>query len=64
MRIAKPLLAVTTPVGVAIGLREAWRFHWWLALLMGALLAVLGALFALTIRRIRREARGDGGGSG
>jgi len=55
MRIAKPLLLVTTPLGVAVGLREAWRFHWWLALLMGALLAVIGAFLALTVRRIRRE---------
>ena len=57
MRIAKPLLLVTTPLGVAIGLREAWRFHWWLALLMAALLVVIGALFALTVQRIRREQR-------
>ncbi len=55
MRIAKPLLLVTTPLGVAIGLREAWRFHWWLALLMGALIAVIAGLFALTLRHIRRE---------
>jgi hypothetical protein len=64
MRIAKPLLLVTTPLGVAIGVREAWRFHWWLALLMAALLAVLGALFLVTLRRIRREGSGDGRPSG
>jgi predicted MFS family arabinose efflux permease len=55
MRIAKPLLAITTPLGVAIGLREAWRFHWWLALLMGALLTVIAAFFVMTMRRIRAE---------
>jgi len=55
MRIAKPLLAITTPLGVAIGLREAWRFHWWLALLMGALLGVIAAFFLVTVRRIRAE---------
>jgi len=55
MRIAKPLLAVTTPLGVAIGLREAWRFHWWLALLMGVLLSVIGAFFVVTVLRIRAE---------
>ena len=44
MRIAKPLLLVMTPIGVVWGLVEAWRFHWWLAVLMGVLL-VLG-LFA------------------
>ena len=26
-----------TPIGVGWGLVEAWRFHWWLAVLMGAL---------------------------
>jgi membrane-associated phospholipid phosphatase len=55
VRIAKPLLLVTTPLGVAIGLREAWRFHWWLAVLMGLLVGVLAAFFALTLQRIRRE---------
>ena len=55
MKIARPLLLVTTPIGVAAGLRGAWRFHWWLAALMAALLALLGAMFFLTWRRIRRE---------
>jgi membrane-associated phospholipid phosphatase len=57
MRIAKPLLAITTPVGVIAGLREAWRFHWWLAVLMGLLIGVIGAFFVMTVRRIRAEAR-------
>lgn len=55
MKIARPLLLVTTPIGVIAGLREAWRFHWWLALLMAALLAVLGAFGYYTWRTIRRE---------
>ncbi len=55
MRIAKPLLAVTTPLGVAIGLREAWRFHWWLAVLMALLVGVIAAFFLVTLRRIRAE---------
>jgi flagellar biosynthesis/type III secretory pathway M-ring protein FliF/YscJ len=55
LRIAKPLLSVTTPVGVAWGLVEAWRFHWWLAVLMGVLVAVIGAFFWMTVARIRRE---------
>ena len=55
MKIAGPLLLITTPVGVVAGLREAWRFHWWLAVLMAALLAVLGGLFFYTWRTIRRE---------
>ncbi len=55
MKIARPVLLVTTPIGVFAGLREAWRFHWWLALLMAGLLTVLGALIAHTWRTIRRE---------
>jgi hypothetical protein len=55
MRIAKPLLLVMTPLGVAWGLVEAWRFHWWLALLMALLLGVIGAFTWMTVQRIRRE---------
>ncbi|HUO80292.1 MAG TPA: hypothetical protein VMU00_09115 [Steroidobacteraceae bacterium] len=55
MRIARPLLLITTPLGIVAGVREAWRFHWWLALLMVALLAVLGLFFFYTWRTIRRE---------
>jgi hypothetical protein len=57
VKIAKPLLAVTTPIGVVVGLHEAWRFHWWLAVLMAALLIVISVFFLSLIRRIRREAR-------
>lgn len=57
MRIAKPILLVSTPVGVAWGLYEAWRVGWWLAALMAAMLAVLGAFSAMTVRRIVSERR-------
>ena len=55
MKIARPLLLVTTPIGVLAGVREAWRFHWWLALLMMVLVGVVGAFFFYTWRTIRRE---------
>jgi hypothetical protein len=55
MRIARPLLLVMTPIGVGWGLLEAWRFHWWLAVLMGVLLAVISLFIGLTVRRIRSE---------
>ena len=55
MRIAKPLLLVMTPIGVAWGLVEAWRFHWWLAVLMGVLLGVISLFAWLTVKRIRAE---------
>jgi hypothetical protein len=56
MRIARPILLVTTPFGVAFGLREAWRIAGpGLAVLMGAMIAVVGALLWMTVRRIRSE---------
>ena len=55
MRIAKPLLLVATPIGVAWGLVEAFRFHWWLAVLMAVLLGVMGLFTWSVVRRIRKE---------
>ena len=55
MRTAKPLLLVSTPIGVGWGLLEAWRFGWWLGTLMLVLVTVLGGFAALTVRRIRRD---------
>ena len=55
MRIAKPILLVITPVGVIWGLIEAGRFHWWLAVLMGALLTVISLFMWITVKRIRAE---------
>ena len=56
MRIAGPILLVSTPIGVIFGLREAWRLTGpKMALLMAAMIAVVGALVWWTIRRIRQE---------
>ena len=56
MRIAGPILLVSTPIGVIFGLREAWRLAGpKMALLMAAMIAVVGALVWWTIRRIRQE---------
>ena len=56
MRIARPILLVTTPVGVVLGLREAWRLAGpGMALLMAAMLGVVGALVWMTVRTIRKE---------
>jgi len=49
------MLLVLTPIGVAWGLVEAWRFHWWLAVLMGILLTVISLFMWMTVRRIRAE---------
>jgi hypothetical protein len=56
LKIAKPILLVTTPVGVAFGLREAWRLAGpKMAVLMAVMLAVVGALVWWTVLRIRAE---------
>lgn len=58
MRIARPILLVSTPIGVAFGLREAWRLAGpGMALLMAAMLAVVGGFVWMTVRTIRREHR-------
>lgn len=57
MRIAKPVLLVSTPVGVLWGLVEAWRVRWWLGVLMAALVGVVSAFAWLTVRTIVRERR-------
>ena len=61
MRIAKPILLVTTPIGVGWGLYEAWKVGWWLGTLMAVLIGLLSLFSALTVQRIRRERR-DGTG--
>ena len=56
MRIARPILLVTTPVGVVLGIREAWRLAGpGMALLMAAMISVVGGFIWMTVRTIRRE---------
>ena len=56
MRIARPILLVTTPIGVVFGLREAWRLAGpGMAVLMALMLAVVSGFIWLTVRTIRRE---------
>lgn len=55
MKIAKPLLLVTTPIGLALGLYEGWRLAGGLVFLMAALIAVLGVAMASVVLTIRKE---------
>jgi hypothetical protein len=55
MRIAKPLLLVTTPVGVLWGLFEAYRLAGGLVLLMAAMMGVVGAGIGTVVLTARRE---------
>jgi hypothetical protein len=57
MKIAKPLLLVTTPLGIAGGLVEAYRLAGGLAILMAAMMAVVGVGFLTVAAAIRREKR-------
>ena len=55
MKIAKPLLLVTTPIGLAIGVYEGWRLAGGLVVIMVALMAVIGVAMASVVLTIRRE---------
>ncbi|HEX7417669.1 MAG TPA: hypothetical protein VF315_06415 [Steroidobacteraceae bacterium] len=48
---------MTTPLGVVWGVIEAYRFHWWLAVLMAAMVSVLGAFMLMTVLCIRAESQ-------
>ncbi len=55
MRIAKPLLLVSTPLGVALGLVEGYRLAGGLVVLMAAMLAMIGVAALSVVRTVRRE---------
>jgi hypothetical protein len=55
MKIAKPLLLISTPLGVAGGIYEAFRLAGGLAFIVVALVAVIGAAMAMLVRTIRHE---------
>ena len=56
MRIARPILLVTTPLGVAFGLREASRLAGPKMMVLMALMLTVVSLFVWwTVRRIRSE---------
>jgi malonyl CoA-acyl carrier protein transacylase len=57
MKIAKPLLLITTPVGVAGGIYEAYRLAGGLVFLFVALIAVIGAAMGTLVMTIRKEQR-------
>jgi hypothetical protein len=55
MRIAKPLLLVSTPVGVAGGVYSAYQFSPGLAFLMGGLIALVGCGIGTLVLIVREE---------
>jgi hypothetical protein len=56
MRIAKPLLLVSTPLGIVTGLIEAYRLVGGLAILMFAMMGMLGVAAASVVFTVRKEA--------
>jgi hypothetical protein len=57
MRIAKPILMVTTPLGLIDGVYECYKLAGGLVFIMLAMIGVLGAALATVIATVRREAR-------
>ena len=55
MKIAKPLLLVSTPLGMVTGLIEAYKMVGGLAILMFAMMALLGIAAAGVVLTIRKE---------
>lgn len=55
MRIAKPLLLITTPIGVIWGLYEGYRLAGGLVFLMAALIGVMCVALGSVVLTIRRE---------
>jgi predicted MFS family arabinose efflux permease len=57
VKIGKPLLLITTPIGLAIGLYEGWRLAGGLVFVMATFIAFLGFAFLTIVLTIRRERR-------
>jgi hypothetical protein len=57
MKIAKPMLLVTTPIGVGLGIYEGFRLAGGLVFLMIALLSLISVAFGTLVATVRREKR-------
>jgi hypothetical protein len=55
MKIAKPLLIISTPIGVIGGLHEAYRLTGGLVVLMLAMVGVVAAAIGSVVLTVRRE---------
>jgi len=60
MQIAKPLLLISTSIGVVIGVHEAFRLAGGLAFVLVAMLGLLSAAIGSVVVTIRREQRANG----
>jgi hypothetical protein len=57
MRIAKPILLVTTPLGLVLGLREAYRLAGGLVVLMAIMVTLFGIGILGIVRAVKAESR-------
>lgn len=64
MRIAKPMLLVGTPLGLAAGLYEGYRLAGGLVFLMAALIGLIGVAIATVVMTVRRERAAEAAASG
>jgi hypothetical protein len=55
MRIGKPLILTITPIGIALGLYEAYRVGPGIFFLMIALMSFIGVAIFSVVRTVRRE---------
>jgi hypothetical protein len=55
MKIGKPILLITTPLGVAIGLWEGYKLTGGMVVLVFALMAFFGVAIITVVSTIRRE---------
>jgi hypothetical protein len=62
MRIAKPILMVTTPIGLIEGFYECYKLAGGLLFIMVAMVGAMVVALATVIATIRREARNDAKG--
>jgi hypothetical protein len=59
MRIAKPILLVSTPIGVALGLFEGYRLAGGLVVLMAAMVGVVSVAAGTVVCTVRREQQAE-----
>jgi len=55
VKVAKPLLLVLTPIGLAYGLYEGYRLAGGLVVVMVAMIAVIAVAMGSIVMTIRRE---------
>jgi hypothetical protein len=60
MKFSSRLLMVITPIGMGLGLYEAWHFAGKLVFLMALQMLVLITVAVIVVRIVRRESRQKG----